>query len=247
MILSMAVSDPKSGNPFCYTGGTDGSIRMWRIPAANSPTYTPYDPKINSGEVLAENLDAVWCLRAHPVKNLVVSVSANGLVKLWSPETKKSILTLEKAESASPTSADFLHTDLKKIVVSYSNSKAHVFDIETGKPILELESNATSGDELSFLSSSLSIFPSFFFLFFFFFSFSFLFLFSFLFSFFLFLLLPHKYFPSTPFSHTLSHFSLSLPLSCCRQLSFDPDQPNYHTSHTTARDHGSRGQVYPLL
>ena len=167
MILSMAVSDPKSGNPFCYTGGTDGSIRMWRIPAANSPTYTPYDPKINSGEVLAENLDAVWCLRAHPVKNLVVSVSANGLVKLWSPETKKSILTLEKAESASPTSADFLHTDLKKIVVSYSNSKAHVFDIETGKPILELESNATSGDELSFLSSSLSIFPSFFFLFFF--------------------------------------------------------------------------------
>ena len=53
----------------------------------------------NSGVVLAENLDAVWCLKTHPVRNLLASVSANGQVRLWSPETKKTLLTFDKAET----------------------------------------------------------------------------------------------------------------------------------------------------
>ena len=44
-----------------------------------------------------------------------------------------------------PTSADFVRSNPCQIVVSYTSSHAIVFDTETGKSILELNSTLTSG------------------------------------------------------------------------------------------------------
>jgi len=44
-----------------------------------------------------------------------------------------------------PTSLDFCPTDLRKLVVSYSNAVTKLFDIETGKEILAFKSNESYG------------------------------------------------------------------------------------------------------
>jgi len=42
-----------------------------------------------------------------------------------------------------PTSIDFVHTDLKKIAVSFRNSIIKIFDIETGQPVVTFKSDKT--------------------------------------------------------------------------------------------------------
>ena len=44
-----------------------------------------------------------------------------------------------------PTSVDFVRSNPCQIVVSYTSSRAILFDTETGKSILELNSTLTSG------------------------------------------------------------------------------------------------------
>lgn len=114
--------------------------------------------------------DTVWDIRLFPLSvsssQLLASISADGALKIWDTETKGSPLRsswgyngLEPSEWAEPTQAytsgltklpvptglDFCPTDLKKMVVSYSNSVIKLFDIETGKEILAFKSNDTYG------------------------------------------------------------------------------------------------------
>lgn len=114
--------------------------------------------------------DTVWDIRLFPLSisssQLLASISADGALKIWDTETKGSPLRsswgyngLEPSEWAEPTEAytsglaklpvptglDFCPTDLKKMVVSYSNSVIKLFDIETGKEILAFKSNDTYG------------------------------------------------------------------------------------------------------
>jgi striatin 1/3/4 len=96
----------------------------------------------------------------------LASISADGALKIWDTETNGSPLRsswgyngLEPSEWKKPAEAytpgliklpvptglDFCPTDLKKMVVSYSNSVIKLFDIETGKEILTFKSNETYG------------------------------------------------------------------------------------------------------
>ena len=44
-----------------------------------------------------------------------------------------------------PTAVDFLSTDPNLLVVSYSAAKTVVYDIETAKPVVNLDSGTTYG------------------------------------------------------------------------------------------------------
>lgn len=107
--------------------------------------------------------DAVWDIRLFPISisssQLLGSISADGTLKIWDTETKGSplrsswgyhgqqsspIVATSKALPV-PTSLDFCPTDLKKVIVSYSNSVMKLFDIETGKDILTFKSDETYG------------------------------------------------------------------------------------------------------
>ena len=115
--------------------------------------------------------DSVWDIKLFPISisssQLLASISADGALKIWDTETKGSPLRsswgyhgLEASELAEPaeaytsglaklpvpTSLDFCPTDLKKMVVSYSNSVIKLFDIETGKEILAFKSNESYGN-----------------------------------------------------------------------------------------------------
>ena len=49
------------------------------------------------------------------------------------------------SETGVPTSVDFVRCDPSQLVVSYCSSNTYIFDIETGKEILMLETRLNCG------------------------------------------------------------------------------------------------------
>ncbi|KAG0373643.1 hypothetical protein BGX24_011424 [Mortierella sp. AD032] len=136
----------------CFSASFDRTIRAYGLVPMNKETYARLG-----------HTDAVWDIRLFPLSisssQLLGSISADGTVKIWDTETKGSPLKSSwsyhgsNASSATastgpkhlpvPTGLAFCPTDLKKMVVSYSNSVIKLFDIETGKDILTFKSNET--------------------------------------------------------------------------------------------------------
>ncbi|RHZ49156.1 hypothetical protein Glove_529g47 [Diversispora epigaea] len=144
----------------CYSASADSTVRVWNLPSSKRETYGPVDPSLNLTTYIGHT-DAIWDLRLFPIRfqntQLLASASADGAVKIWDTETEGSPLksTLYYYGSNSreivngrppapiPTSVDFVHSDLKKIAVSFQNSIIKLFDIETGQDVSTFESNET--------------------------------------------------------------------------------------------------------
>ncbi|KAF9902520.1 hypothetical protein EC991_004812 [Linnemannia zychae] len=146
----------------CFSASLDRTVKVYGLVPMNKETYARLDPTLNLSTFVGHT-DAVWDIRLFPLSisssQLLGSISADGTVKIWDTETKGSPLKSSwyyhgsDASSATvstrpkhhpvPTSLDFCPTDLKKMVVSYSNSVIKLFDIETGKDILTFKSNET--------------------------------------------------------------------------------------------------------
>ncbi|XP_059161091.1 striatin-3-like isoform X4 [Physella acuta] len=141
-VLSLAVSP--TGEQ-CYSGGMDTTIRCWNIPKSDIDPYDSFDPNVLS-DTLEAHTDAVWGLSIHSSKNQLLSCSGDGTVRLWSPGNKSPLLntfTVETEEGV-PTSVDFVRCDPTQMVASYTSSNTYIFDIETGKQVLMLETKINS-------------------------------------------------------------------------------------------------------
>ncbi|KAG0351051.1 hypothetical protein BG005_009466 [Podila minutissima] len=163
-ITSVAIS---ADHNKCFSGSMDSTIRAWKMVPMNRETYSRHDPTLALSSFIGHT-DSVWDLRLFPLSisssQLLASISADGALKIWDTETKGSPLRsswgyngletsalLEPAgpytsgltKLPTPTGLDFCPTDLKKMVVSYSNSVIKLFDIETGKEILAFKSDET--------------------------------------------------------------------------------------------------------
>lgn len=125
----------------CYSGGLDGIINCWNIPNSNIDPYDSYDLTVlrNSYE---SHTDAVWGLSVNHQKGHLISCSADGTVKLWSPQqTKQPLLnTYQSDADGIPSSVDFVRDEVDRIVVSYNTAHCIIYDTETGKQIIKLES-----------------------------------------------------------------------------------------------------------
>ncbi|KAG0280437.1 hypothetical protein BGZ96_001565 [Linnemannia gamsii] len=146
----------------CFSASLDRTIRAYGLVPMNKETYARLDPSLNLS-TFTGHTDAVWDIRLFPLSisssQLLGSTSADGTVKIWDTDTKgsplKSSWSYHESDASSatastgpkqrptPTGLDFCPTDLKKMVVSYSNSVIKLFDIETGKDILTFKSNET--------------------------------------------------------------------------------------------------------
>ncbi|KAF9089151.1 hypothetical protein BGX23_006885 [Mortierella sp. AD031] len=151
----------------CFSASMDATVRSWKLVPMDKEAFSRLDPMIPMSSFIGHT-DTVWDIRLFPLSisssQLLASISADGALKVWDTETKGSPLRsswgyngLEPSEWTEPTEAytsglaklpvptglDFCPTDLKKMVVSYSNSVIKLFDIETGKEILAFKSNET--------------------------------------------------------------------------------------------------------
>lgn len=75
----------------CYSGGLDGMIHCWTLPSANIDPYDSYEPSVLS-QTLKGHTNAVWGLSMYQLRSQLLSISADGTVKLWSPQSKSPLL-----------------------------------------------------------------------------------------------------------------------------------------------------------
>ncbi|KAL9923975.1 striatin isoform X3 [Glossina fuscipes] len=140
----------------CYSGGLDGNIECWQLPSPNIDPYDCYDPSVHSG-TLEGHTDAVWGLTT--MHSNIVSCSADGTVKLWSPYTKEPLLRTYTASEVEgvPSSVDFVRNEVDHIVVAYNSAHCIIYDTETGKQIIKLEAaQEMSGNTGKFINKVVS-------------------------------------------------------------------------------------------
>ncbi|KAL7738973.1 hypothetical protein ACLKA6_001367 [Drosophila palustris] len=145
-----------SSGETCYSGGLDGNIECWQLPSPNIDPYDCYDPNVHSG-TLEGHTDAVWGLTT--MQNNIVSCSADGTVKLWSPYTKEPLLRTYTAAEAEggPSSVDFVRNEVDHIVVAYNSAHCIIYDTETGKQVIKLEAaQEMSGNTGKFINKVVS-------------------------------------------------------------------------------------------
>ncbi|CAL8069546.1 unnamed protein product [Calicophoron daubneyi] len=91
-VLSLA-TPPENMTPeladAVYSGGLDGTIRGWKIPAACSTSgvidlYAPQDPDAVTDRVRRGSPAAVWALAMHPSNPLLLAAHADNAIEFWS-------------------------------------------------------------------------------------------------------------------------------------------------------------------
>ncbi len=139
-VLSLAVA---AAGDALYSGGLDGTVRCWVMPSPSVDPYDSFEPSVLSA-TLAGHTDAVWGLSHHGGRGQLLSCSADGTVKLWAPSNKTQplISTLGRGESGVPTSVDWVYEHPAHMVAAYTNASCVIYDIESGKPVIKLDTNA---------------------------------------------------------------------------------------------------------
>ncbi|XP_034230279.1 striatin-3 [Thrips palmi] len=137
-VLCLAMS---STGEQCYSGGVDGNIFCWNLPNPNIDPYDSFDPNVLMCN-LEDHTDAVWGLSIHKQRPQLLSCSADGTVKLWSPQSKIPLLsTYSSEQDGIPTSVDFVRDEPNRMVAAFSSSHCVIYDLETAKPVVRLESS----------------------------------------------------------------------------------------------------------
>ncbi|KAF9228778.1 WD40 repeat-like protein [Gyrodon lividus] len=141
-----------------YSASLDSSIRVWALPSPSHTTYAPYDESSARGELIGHT-DAVWDLALVREESALVSCGAEGTVKVWDvsgPGPGSLRLSWgyygtdreggddeDEKEGPGATAVEAVKTDLKKVAVAYQNAVVKVFDIETGKEVSRLATDAS--------------------------------------------------------------------------------------------------------
>ncbi|KZC09556.1 Striatin-3 [Dufourea novaeangliae] len=128
----------------CFSGGLDGMIHCWTLPSANIDPYDSYEPSVLT-QTLKGHTNSVWGLSMYQPRSQLLSISSDGTVKLWSPNSNSPLLhTYVSEQDGIPTSVDFIRDESHKLVVAYEGACV-VFDTETGESVARLEANETKG------------------------------------------------------------------------------------------------------
>lgn len=141
-VLSVVIN---STGEMCFSGSADSSIICWSIPPQDLDPYGPYNSENLSG-ILIAHTDAVWDLAVQTGSLQLLSASADGSCKLWSPTLKSPLLNTYAPETEGygvPTSIDFIRTETSQMVAAYSTSQCYIYDLETAEAVVTLDSAKT--------------------------------------------------------------------------------------------------------
>ncbi|ORZ11245.1 WD40-repeat-containing domain protein [Absidia repens] len=144
IVTSVAISGEQNR---VYSASLDSTIRVWRLPSEQHGTFSPVDPSLYITTFIGHT-DAIWDFKLSSNSSILASASADGKVKVWDTQGNGELLkqSWDYADSekdryndalhVAPTCVDFCSADTNKLVVSYTNAKIKLFDIETGQAIL---------------------------------------------------------------------------------------------------------------
>ncbi|KAG7306007.1 hypothetical protein JYU34_008577 [Plutella xylostella] len=131
-VLCLAMGAARSEE--CFSGGLDGTIRVWNLPPPTADPYDPYDPAVQ-GPTLADHTDAVWSLSSSGGR--LLSASADGTVRLWAPRAPRPLLSTMRADELGvPTAADFADAATRAAVTH--RDALLLYDLETGQPVVRI-------------------------------------------------------------------------------------------------------------
>ncbi len=145
-VLSLAVA---SAGDALFSGGADSTIRWWRMPASTVDPYDSFDPGVLVS-TLHGHTDAVWGLAHHNARSQLLSCSADGTVKLWSVggaganKTQPLLSTFGGGAEGVPTAVDWVREDSAHMVAAYDSAACVIYDVESGKPVIKLDTVHTS-------------------------------------------------------------------------------------------------------
>lgn len=134
-----------------YTAGEEGSIRVWEAyPSNEMNAYGEAHERGYCAGVWSSHTEPVWDLKHHPVDNLLLSCSADGVVKLWRTlDIASSIENWEAGRNSSnllknftfptskgdtyntPTTCAWLTSELNSFLVGYTSPYLNIFDKQT--------------------------------------------------------------------------------------------------------------------
>jgi striatin 1/3/4 len=147
-VLSLDISPV---GDYVFSGGQDATIRVWNMPNPNVDPYDAYDPAVLA-TTLTGHTDAVWGLSYHGPRGQLLSCSADGFVKLWSPSPTAHTPLLKTFGSEQPgllpTSVDWVYDEPTHLVAGYSSGAAIIYDIDTGKQVIKLDTEQQSEPSL---------------------------------------------------------------------------------------------------
>nr|CAB3266665.1 striatin-3 [Phallusia mammillata] len=135
--------DVSADGVFCFSGGIDSSVRCWALPNINIDAYDTYDSSL-AGEILVGHTDAVWSLSYSNTRQQLLSASADNSIKLWRPTSNDPLVQTYTVDGPStPTCVEFVQCDSNHAVVSHTDGKVVLYDLETGKTPVILSENDT--------------------------------------------------------------------------------------------------------
>jgi WD40 repeat protein len=155
-----------------YSAGSEGVIRVWRIPEQQRNEESKTDGRNECLGVFSSHKDVVWQLVYHPHDNMLLSVSADASVKLWKSyehaqevagqcfesieQTTNHFLMgsfIQRRESGVcevPTSASWIKSYSNMLVIAYRNPLICLFDRVTVKRHLFLHLMSRAGAKAKF-------------------------------------------------------------------------------------------------
>ncbi|CAD5234068.1 unnamed protein product [Bursaphelenchus xylophilus] len=144
-ILSMDMNS--TGDSF-YTGGFDGTICCWEMPAFDIPVYDHYDRRLLA-ERLTGHTQPVWSVVYHSSSNRLISGSADGTIRLWElglakgegQEDPQIKLYAPPTVNARPRALDLVSTETQQLLTAYTGRSAGILDLETGQKVLDFDLN----------------------------------------------------------------------------------------------------------
>uniref|UniRef100_A0A7N8XVJ4 Striatin, calmodulin binding protein n=1 Tax=Mastacembelus armatus TaxID=205130 RepID=A0A7N8XVJ4_9TELE len=135
----------------CFSGGVDGTIQSWNTPNPNIDPYDSYESSVLRGALFGHT-DSVWGLVYSPAHHRLLSCSADGTVRLWSPgstrvQTHNRLLGGDRL--GVPTSLDLVSSEPAHMVTSFTTGHVGLFNMETQQLVLKLESAGPPGKSIN--------------------------------------------------------------------------------------------------